>query len=131
MRVITSPYYQPPLNFGRGNTRHKTKLTKNLELMKKTERIAGFKPVVANGIEQIIITTASGAEVWLTKDKFDDTQKSIMFTARKAGDKYTDKAGNEQSLKSDRNDFEGYAIVDNLERQMELAAKYGVKIALS
>ena len=99
--------------------------------MKKTERIAGFKPVLANGIDQVIITTASGAELWIPKEKFDDTQKSVMFTARKAGDKYVTKKGTEGILKADRNDFEGYAIVDNLERQMELAAKYGVKIALS
>lgn len=102
--------------------------------MKKTEKIASVKPVVANGIEQVVITTVTGAVVWVKQSSFDDTKKAIVFDAKKAGDTWTNKAtGETGELKADRNDFEGYSVEEDfsrMEKQFELMAKYGIKMAM-
>ena len=72
-----------------------------------TELIASTKSVIANGRELVIVTTASGATVWVSKSQLDSSAEQISYDAKKAGAKYITKDGVEGVLKSDRNDFVG------------------------
>ncbi len=72
-----------------------------------TELIASAKPVVATGRDMIIVTTASGATVWVTKSQFDPAAEQITYTVRKAGEKYIKKDKTEGVLLADRNEYVG------------------------
>jgi hypothetical protein len=71
----------------------------------KTKQILGTKNVNFNGADYVVVTTVDNDIIWVKKDQFDTSAETITYTARKAGDKYTDKSGAEQTLKTDRNDF--------------------------
>ena len=72
-----------------------------------TELIASAKPVVATGRELVIITTASGATIWVPKAQYDASAEQVNYVAKKKGDKYTKKDGTEGVLTSDRNEYLG------------------------
>lgn len=73
----------------------------------KTELIASWKLVVAKGREMVIVTTVSGATVWVPKAQFDTNAETVSYTLRKAGEAYTNSAGEAATLKADRNDYNG------------------------
>lgn len=75
--------------------------------MNTTEKIVSVKPVVVEGRDQLIVTTESGAIVWVPKAQFDLTSETITYSKRKAGDAYIGKDGKEGKLRADRNDFIG------------------------
>ncbi len=55
----------------------------------------------------IIVTTNSGAQVWVAKDQLAPSAETISYNALKAGDEYTDKDGVVQKRKSAGNEFVG------------------------
>lgn len=74
--------------------------------MNKTERIAGFKLVNTAKGPQFIVTTVSGAQVWVPQAQFDTSSQTITYHPMKAGDTYTDrKTGEEKKRKEDGNNF--------------------------
>lgn len=73
----------------------------------KTELIQGFKMVVFNGNELVIVTTQSGATIWVPKSQYDPSAETITYKVMKAGDEYTNKAGETAKLLKDRNEFSG------------------------
>lgn len=76
--------------------------------MQTTSTIASYKHVSTNGRDLVIVTTKSGAVIWVAKSQFNEQAQTITFESRKAGDKYTNtKTGEEGVLKADRNDFIG------------------------
>lgn len=78
--------------------------------MKKiiTEIIASWKKVTpTGGFTQYVVTTTSGATVWVPEKQFDSNAETISFEVMKAGDKYIKKDLSEGVLKNDRNNFTG------------------------
>ena len=73
----------------------------------KKEIIQSTRPVNANGIDYIVVTTVTGAIVWVRKASFDASAETISYTPMKAGDEYTKKDGTVATLAKDRNNFEG------------------------
>lgn len=73
----------------------------------KTELIASWKLVTKEGRELYIVTTISGATVWVTKAQFDTNAEQITYKSMKAGDEYTNSKGDVAKLKQDRNEFLG------------------------
>lgn len=73
----------------------------------KTELIAGTKLVVIKGIDTAIITTASGAQVFVPKHQMDANAETISYNERKAGHTYTRKDGTQGTLEKPSNEFVG------------------------
>lgn len=73
----------------------------------KTELIASWKLVNANGKEQYIVTTTSGQTIWIPKAQFDTNAEQITYKTMKVGDEYTKQDGTKGKLKQDRNEFLG------------------------
>jgi len=90
-----------------------------------SEIIASVKPVVAQGKNMVIVTTASGATVWVAKDQFNPNADTIQYNSRKKGEKYTDKENQQHELQSDRNEYVGSAKLSKLEL-LDYMAKIGV-----
>lgn len=95
-----------------------------------TELIATSKPVVSKGQQLVIVTTASGAEVWVNKDQFNPNADQISYNARKKGDKYIDKDKQEHTLLKDRNDFVGTGKISKF-AMLDYMAKVGISPSLS
>lgn len=79
-----------------------------------TELIAGYKHVTTPRGERVIVTTKSGATVWVPKNQFNEQVETITYTPMKAGDKYTSRTQKDETgaplvleLKSDQNQFVG------------------------
>lgn len=72
-----------------------------------SEIIASKKSVLAKGKDMVIVTTVSGAQIWVPKAQ-DDSAETVSYQPRKAGEKYVTKAGVEGVLLQDRNDFKGF-----------------------
>lgn len=96
----------------------------------KTERIVSIKPVVTKDGDQVIVTTASGAVVWVRKNQFDSSAETVSYEPRKAGEKYTTKDGKTGELKSDRNDYMGCGKASKVDFFAELF-KMGITPAIS
>ncbi len=73
----------------------------------KTELIASWSIATVLGKDMYIINTVSGAEVWVTKAKFDTNAEQVSYTTMKAGDIYTKTDGTTGTLTKDRNEFKG------------------------
>jgi hypothetical protein len=73
----------------------------------KTELIASWKLVSTKNGDKYVVTTISGAEVWVAKSQFDTNAEQISYEFLKAGSDYTNKAGVIDKLKNDRNEFKG------------------------
>lgn len=73
----------------------------------KTEIIASWKLVAKDSRELYVITTVSGAVVWVSKAQFDTNAETITYKVMKAGDEYTKKDNTVGVLKADRNEFSG------------------------
>ncbi len=76
----------------------------------KTELIASWRlqPMIGKlKQDMIIVTTVSGATVWVTKASFDTNAEQITYKMMKAGDPYTNTKGEEAKLTADRNEFVG------------------------
>lgn len=74
--------------------------------MNKTERIVGFKLVNTPSGEQYVVTTASGAVVFVPKARFDSSASTITYLPMKAGDLYVDrKTSEERKRLKDGNNF--------------------------
>ncbi len=73
----------------------------------KTEIIASWKLVTKDSRELYVVTTVSGAIVWINKHNFDTNAETITYKPMKAGDKYTKSDKTEGELKTDRNEFVG------------------------
>ena len=80
----------------------------------KTEIIASWKLVNKDSNKLYIITTVSGASIWVTEAQFDSNAETVTFNPMKIGDKYLSKKdkdgkGNpvEKVLKADRNEYVG------------------------
>ncbi len=76
----------------------------------KTELIAAWRIQPQAGKmknDMIIVTTISGAEVWVNKHQFDTNAEQITYNVMKAGDEYTNKTGDKATLVADRNEFKG------------------------
>ena len=73
----------------------------------KTEIIASWKLVTKDSRELYVVTTVSGAVVWVNKHNFDTNAETISYKAMKAGDEYTKSDKSVGTLKSDRNEFVG------------------------
>lgn len=77
-----------------------------------TEIIVGSKLIMTKKGEQYLVTTESGANVWVPKAQYDSNAETILYTARKAGDKFIytsgENKGKEAVLKTDQNNFEGF-----------------------
>mgnify|MGYP003644932845 CR=1 FL=1 len=75
----------------------------------KTELIACFKHLLVKGVEKVLITTVSGAQIWVNKDQFDSTAEVVSYTVQPVGTKYTDKAtGTEKETTSVSNQLNGF-----------------------
>ena len=73
-----------------------------------TEAIVSTKPVVAAGIEKVLITTESGATVWVNKSQFIPNAKSVTYEAHAAGSTWTNaKTGATGTRKSASNEYVG------------------------
>lgn len=77
--------------------------------MIKTELIASTKAVKVKDRQMIIVTTTSGAVIWVPQAQFDSASETISYTPRAKGEKYTKSDGKEGTLLQDRNDFVGGA----------------------
>lgn len=81
----------------------------------KTELILASKAVNVIGKgERIILTTESGAQVWVKADQYNSNHETVTYDAHKAGDKIiatadgaNHKKGDEITLKQDQNQFLG------------------------
>ena len=73
----------------------------------KTELIASWKLVVVNNKDMYVVTTVSGATVWIPKAQFDTNAEQITYKLLKAGDKYIKSDKTEGVLQQDRNEFIG------------------------
>lgn len=73
----------------------------------KTELIASWKLVTNNLREMYIITTVSGAIVWVPKTQFDTNAEQITYKLLTKGSKYTNSKGEEAELQADRNEYFG------------------------
>ena len=73
--------------------------------MNKTERIVGFKLVNTERGEQFVVTTHTGAVVFVPKAQFDASANTITYKAMKAGDEYTNKDGEVLKRVKDGNNF--------------------------
>lgn len=61
--------------------------------MNKTDRIVGFKLVNTERGEQFVVTTHTGAIVFVPKALFDSSASTITYKVGKAGEEYTTKEG--------------------------------------
>ena len=75
--------------------------------MQKTELITAMKPVMVKGIEKMIVTTESGAQIWINKSQADTTAETITYVVEPAGTKYTVN-GVEKTSQSDYFQFVGF-----------------------
>lgn len=84
-------------------------VTNNLKLqkMQKTELITAMKPVMVKGVEKIIVTTESGATIWINKSQMDNTAETITYSIEPAGSKYIVN-GVEKTSKDVYFKFEGF-----------------------
>lgn len=73
----------------------------------KTELIASWKLVETNGRDMYVVTTVSGATIWIPKSQFDTNAEQITYKLLKAGDEYVKKDGTKGNLQADRNEFVG------------------------
>lgn len=74
------------------------------------ELMASWKLVApVGGKEQYVVTTVSGAVIWVPKAQFDSNAETISYEVMKAGDKYTKRDLTEGTLTKDRNNFIGCA----------------------
>lgn len=73
----------------------------------KTEIIASWKLVTKDSRELYVVTTVSGAIVWINKHNFDTNAETITYKLMKAGDEYTKSDKTVGVLKDDRNEFIG------------------------
>lgn len=69
-----------------------------------TELIAGTKPAISKGKDMVIITTTSGAAIWVPKHQFEPNSDQVSYEPLKAGHKYM-KDGKEFETSKDRNEF--------------------------
>lgn len=69
--------------------------------------MASWKLVNNKGREMYIVTTISGAIIWVPKAQFDTNAEQITYSTMKAGDTYTNSKGEAAKLKLDRNEFLG------------------------
>lgn len=74
-----------------------------------TELISATKPVLTKKAkrEMVIVTTESGATVWVPKSQFDPSAERISYELRKKGSPYKTSDGAEGILSEDRNEFLG------------------------
>lgn len=73
----------------------------------KTEIVASWKLVTKDSRELYVVTTVSGAIVWINKANFDTNAETITYKVMKAGDEYTKSDKTVGVLKADRNEFVG------------------------
>ena len=95
-----------------------------------TELIASKKPVVSRGQQLVIVTTDSGATIWVVKDQLDPNADQISYNSRKKGEKYADKDGESHELQSDRNEFVGTGKISKF-ALLDYMAKIGIAPSLS
>jgi hypothetical protein len=95
-----------------------------------TELIASSKPVVSRGQQLVIVTTASGAIVWVAKDQFNPSADQISYNSRKAGESYTKSTGETAVLAADRNEFVGTGKISKF-AMLDYMAKLGISPSLS
>lgn len=89
--------------------------------MTTTEFILASRTVNTQKGEKTIVTTTTGAEIWLPKSQFDTTAEQITYDALKKGDKViavkdapkdslkTYKKGDTIELGNDNNVFKGFS----------------------
>ena len=74
-----------------------------------TETIASKKPVLAKSGEMFLVTTKSGATIWVMKSQLVDSAETITYEQHAAGSTYTNnKTGEIGVRKSAANEFVGY-----------------------
>lgn len=73
--------------------------------MNQTDRIVGFKLVNTERGEQFVVTTHTGAVVFVPKALFDSSATTITYKAGKAGDEYVTKEGEVKKRTKDGNNF--------------------------
>lgn len=95
-----------------------------------TELITTSKPVVSKGQEFVIVTTASGATIWVAKAQFNPNADQISYNLRKAGEEYTNSKGEPAKLLNDRNEFVGTGKISKF-AMLDYMAKVGISPSLS
>ena len=95
-----------------------------------TELIASTKPVVATGKQFVIVTTASGATIWVAKEQFDTNADQIVYNTHKKGEEYTKRDDTKGVFATDRNEFVGMKKLNKLEL-LDYMAKLGISPSLS
>lgn len=95
-----------------------------------TELIASSKPVVSKGVELVIVTTASGATIWVSKSQFNPNADQVSYNAKKKGESYTKSTGEVATLVNDRNEFVGTGKISKF-AMLDYMAKLGISPSLS
>jgi len=71
-----------------------------------TELILGSKPVNKDGRDLVLVTTASGKNIWVNKAEHDASAETVSYAAEKAGQSWTNaKTGATGIRKVDTNTF--------------------------
>ncbi len=92
--------------------------------------ITSKKPVTTKNGDQVIVTTASGAEIWVPKSQFDVNADQIVYESHKAGDKYANRDGVETAYTKDGNKFVGCKKINKFEL-LDYMLKIGIQPSLS
>ena len=95
-----------------------------------TELIASTKPATVSGVEYFIVTTTSGAVVWVRKDQHDRNADQVSYNARKAGEEYTKPDGSVGKLQKDRNEYVGSGKINKFQL-LDYMLKIGIQPSLS
>ena len=89
-----------------------------------TENIVSRKNVVKDSKELVLVTTTSGAEIWVPKTQLNDAAETVSFNVHKAGSTWTNsKTGATGVRKADATEYIGcgrinkFAILDYLKSQ--------------
>lgn len=102
--------------------------------MNLTEKIASFKSVNTKTGEKVLVTTVSGAQIWVPKAQFAQSATNIRYTKRAKGDKYVNRTtGVEGILQSDQNDFVGISMdsVSDKKELLQFAHSIGMNVTLA